>query len=137
MVEILSHFSFRKPNKSSVFWAFLFWAFSPMVFHTFSMRFTSGLYGGHFITAIPSASRKSYTVLALWQGALSCINIGVSTVSLRKWGRACRRKSSLQKLALILPWKQTMGLTLAEEIIFHTISLPPSEFHSFLYVLRR
>ena len=54
-----------------------------MIFDTFSIDYIARLCGGHFITAIPSPSRKLNTVLALWQGALSCINIGVSTVPLR------------------------------------------------------
>ena len=60
-----------------------------MIFHTFSLGFISGFSGGHFTTAIPSSSRKLNTVLAFWQGALSCINIGVSTDSLLKWRRVC------------------------------------------------
>ena len=102
VVVILSHSSFRKPHKSSIFWGFLFWAFSPMIFHTFSRGFISGLCGAHFIIAIPSSSRKLN----------SFRNIGVSTGPLCQWGRACWQRSSLETLALILPWKQTMGLLL-------------------------
>ena len=109
LVVILSHSSFRNPYKSSVFWGFLVWTFSRMIFDTFSIGFVSELCDGHFITAIPSSSRKLNTILAEWQGTFSCINIGVSTVPLRKWGRACGRRSSLQTLALILPWKRTLG----------------------------
>ena len=44
MVVILCHFSFRKPDISSIFWEFLFWAFSPMIFQTLSIGFISGLW---------------------------------------------------------------------------------------------
>ena len=69
--------------------------FTSMILLTFSRGFILGLCGGHFITAIPSSLRKLNTVLVLWQGALSCINFGVSTALLRKWGRACWRRNSL------------------------------------------
>ena len=78
---------------SSIFLGFLFWTFSSMIFHTFSIGFISWLCWGYFITAIPSSSRKLNTVLALWQGALSCINNGVSNLPLCKWGSACWRRS--------------------------------------------
>ena len=84
MGVILFHFSFRKSHKSSIFWGFFFWAFSPMIFHTFYKGFICGLCGGHFISASPSSSKKLKTVLPLWQGTLFCVNIGVSTVPLRK-----------------------------------------------------
>ena len=129
VVVILSRSSFRKPHK--IFWGFLFWAFSPMIFHTFSIGFISSFCIGHFITAIPSSSRKLYTVLALWQGALSRINIGVSTVLLRKWGRACWRRSSLKTLALILLCRWSMGPTPTEQIIPYTITLPSPNFTVF------
>ena len=134
MVVILSHSSFRKTHKSSIFSALSFLSYD---FHTFSIRFISGLYGAHFITAIPSSARKFNKVLALWQGALSCINIGVSTVPLRKWGRKNWWRSSLLTLALILPLKRTMGPTPAEEIILPHYYAPPTKFHSFLNTLRR
>ena len=131
VVVILSHSSFRNSHKSKIFWGFLFWAFSPMIFHAFSIEFISEFCSGHFITFIPSSSRKLNAVLALWHGALSCINIGVSTVPLCKWGRACWWRSSLWTLTLILLWKQTMGPTPAEEIIPKTITLV-SNFTVFL-----
>ena len=95
VVVILSHFSSRKAHKSSIFWLFLLWAFSPMTFPIFSWGFISGFCGGYFMTAIPSFSRKLNTVLALWQITLSCKNIWVSTVPLRKGWRACWQRSSL------------------------------------------
>ena len=132
VVVILAHSSSRKPHKSSIFWRFHYWAFSFMIFHTFSIGFISGLCGGHFISAIPLSSRKLNRVLALCQGTLSCINIRAPTVSLRKWGRASWWRSSLQRLTLILLWKWTVGSTPAEEIIPHTITLSPPNFKVFL-----
>ena len=117
VVLIHSLSSFRKPHNSSIFCGFPFWAFSRLIFHIFSIGFISELCWGHFIIAIPSSSRKNNTVLALWQSALSCINISVSTVPLCKWGRACWQWSSLLTLALILLWKQTLRPTPTEEII--------------------
>ena len=55
-----------------------------MIIPTFSLGFVFGLYGGPFITAIHSSSRKLGTVLALWEGTLYFIKIGVSTFPVRK-----------------------------------------------------
>ena len=106
---IISHSSFRKAHKSSIFWGFLFWAFSPMIFHTFSIGFISRLCGGHFITAIPFFSRKLNTVLALWQGALSCINIEVSTVPLCKWGKSMLAKKFFINTGINITVKMNNG----------------------------
>ena len=136
LVVILSQSSFRNPHKSSIVWGFPFWAFSPMIFHTFSRGSLFGLCGGHFITAIPSSSRKLNPVLALWKGALSCVNRRISTDPLRKWGRACWWSRSLWTLVSILRWKRTMGPNPAEEIIPYTMTLPPPNL-SFLKALKR
>ena len=88
--EIQCWIKLRAKTKYKIFlFSTLFWAFSPMIFHTFSKGFISRLCGGHFITPVPSSSRKLNTILVLWQGTLFGISIGVSILSLRKWGRVC------------------------------------------------
>ena len=102
VVVILSHSSFRKPHKSSIFWGFLFWAFSPMIFHTFSVGFISGLCGGHFITAIPSPSRKQQLY-----GHLPPITKTIQVRRTRHTGHCWRSRNEL--ISDVLLWTPSYG----------------------------
>ena len=83
---ILFHSSWRAFHNYSVF-GFLALEHSPRVFHTFSIGLRSGLWGGQSITVTFSALRKFMTTIALWHGALSCMNMGGYLVEFLSTGK--------------------------------------------------
>ena len=72
--DIFTHSPFKLVHKYSTFYGFFSLAISLSNFQTFSIGFMSGLWAGHSIKVTPSPERNILTDLAVWHGALSCIN---------------------------------------------------------------
>ena len=71
----LSHSSWMAFHNCSVVLGFLALERSPSVFHAFPVGLRSALWGGQSIPVTFSALRKFLTTIALWHGALSCMNM--------------------------------------------------------------
>ena len=92
----------------------------PRVFHTFS----TGLWGGQSITVTYSALRKFMTTIALWHGALSCMNMEGCLVEFLSTGKTWSFTSCLWTPAFTFPCNRTEDPTPSPNIIPQTMTLP-------------
>ena len=115
---------------------FLFLVFSPMIFHIFSNGFIAGLCGGHFITAIPSSSRKlnSFSFVARCIVLHKFYSFSCPFVLIRK---SMLAKKFFINTGINITMKTNNGSCSRwrNQPLCHYA--PPSKFHSFLNALRR
>ncbi|GFU42937.1 uncharacterized protein TNCV_3140941 [Trichonephila clavipes] len=98
----------------------------PRASQRFSMVLRSGNYAGHVIRAIPSLSRKSSTISALWGRALSSIKTEVGSTAAANNLTMGSRTSSRYRTAVTEPrLKMYRSVRYPNEIPAHTIMLPP------------
>ena len=133
MVLILSHSHFRKPHKSSIFWGFLIFLSNDFPYILLRIHIWALWWPLH--KSFSSSSRKRNKVLAFWQGPLYCINIGVSTVPLHKWGKIMLTKKFFINTGISITVKTNNGSYYHRKNHSHTITLPPTKLHSFLKAL--
>ena len=133
--DIFFHSPFKLLHSSSTFLVFFSLALLFSNFLTFPKGFMPGFSVGHSITVTSSTERNVLTSsternvltdIAMWHGALCCINRDGWLIAVLKWSKTCFFNISLYTLAFILPYSLTRGPTPAAEIMLNTNIFPPS-----------
>ena len=122
---ILFHSSWRAFHNCSVVFGFLALECSPRVFYTFSIGLRSGLWGGQSITVTFSILMKFMTTIALWHGALSCMNMVGYLVEFPSSGKTWSFYNLFINSAFNFSWFGPFGAITSPDVIPQTMTLAP------------